>query len=135
MGHGRDGNPRTRNLAWDGVLIFNCCITNYHKIELLKPQHYYLTVVVGQEPWHSLAGSSAQRCSQIATKVSAALQSSPGPKRMRLLQDALVPHWLPTQSCPPSLATWASPTQRLHQSAQAIRPCRVSWQEVGHGPL
>lgn len=48
-------------VCFDCVLVFYCCVVNYHKFSNLR-QHifYYLTVPLSQAIWHGLTCLSVQ---------------------------------------------------------------------------
>ena len=54
-----------------GVLVFYCYITYYHKLSGLKEHIYYHTFSVAQKSGHNLARSSALRPHQATIQVSA----------------------------------------------------------------
>ena len=84
------------------MLVIYCCITNYHKLKLLKII-YISSHSFCQEPRHSLAGSAAHRHSQVAIKVSAVLLLSQGSGVCGCWQD-LAPHRLSDEGLSSSLA-------------------------------
>lgn len=75
------------NILQPSVLVFYCCITNYHKVSVITKM-YYLTVSVDQGSGHRLTGSSAQSLTSLKSRCWLRLWSCL--KLTILFQD----HWL-----------------------------------------